>query len=194
MRPSIRNAALLGALTLGLWATPAQATATVHEQRRELLVLLNAHEFRVDARVLQRIGPQVPKLLVEISSVPDHRPTVRNHALMALAVFPTVQTRRYLESLLLERSLKGSPTGTLLRRQALRSLGRAFKGEVVVAIANLKNDPDPQIRIAVAQALGDTASPRARPILAAWLPHEKDLGVRLAVDVALERFRTRPGR
>ena len=194
MKPCLRNAMLLGTLALGLMATAAQASAPYHEQRRELMVLLNAYEFRVDVAVLERIGPEVPKLLIEISSTTRQRPTVRNHALMALSVFPSEQTRKYLESLLMERSLKGSPTGTLLRRQALRSLGRAFGDRVVVPIANLKDDPDPQIRIAVAQALGDTGSPRAQSILAAWLPHEKDLAVREAVDHALEHIRRKPGR
>ena len=88
----------------------------------------------------------------------------------------------------MEPSLTGTPTGTLLRRQALRSLGKAFRGDVVVSIANLKNDVNPQIRIAVAHALAETQSDRAIPILSAWLPNEKELGVREAVDRALESF------
>ena len=186
-----RRAALLFALFLGLCACLIAHARPAHQQRSDLLLVLNAYEFRVDAQVLRKIGPDVNKLLIEISGDPGFRPRVRNHALMALSVYPATQTRRYLESLLMEPSLIGTQTGTLIRRQALRSLGKAFQGEVVVPIANLKDDVNPQIRIAVAHALGDTQSDRAIPILSAWLPNEKELGVREAVDRALESFHKR---
>ena len=186
-----RRAVLLFALLLGLCACLTAHARPAHQQRSDLLLVLNAYEFRVDAQVLRKIGPDVNKLLIEISGDPGFRPRVRNHALMALSVYPATQTRRYLESLLMEPSLIGTQTGTLIRRQALRSLGKAFQGEVVVPIANLKDDVNPQIRIAVAHALGDTQSDRAIPILSAWLPNEKELGVREAVDRALESFHKR---
>ena len=186
-----RRAVLLFALLLGLCACLTAHARPAHQQRSDLLLVLNAYEFRVDAQVLRKIGPDVNKLLIEISGDPGFRPRVRNHALMALSVYPATQTRRYLESLLMEPSLIGTQTGTLIRRQALRSLGKAFQGEVVVPISNLKDDVNPQIRIAVAHALGDTQSDRAIPILSAWLPNEKELGVREAVDRALESFHKR---
>jgi len=183
-----RRAALLSALLFGLTLCVSAQARPSHEQRSDLLLVLNAYEFRVDAQVLRKIGPDVNKLLIEISGDPGFRPRVRNHALMALSAYPVTQTRKYLESLLLEPSLIGTPAGTLIRRQALRSLGKAFRGEVVVPISNLKDDVNPQIRIAVAHALAETQSDRAIPILSAWLPNEKELGVREAVDRALESF------
>ena len=185
------RAALVCALLLGISLCATAQARPSHQQRSDLLLVLNAYEFRVDAKVLRKIGPDVNKLLIEVSGDPGFRPRVRNHALMALSVYPVSQTRKYLESLLLEPSLIGTTTGTLIRRQALRSLGKAFQGEVVVAIANLKDDVNPQIRIAVAHALADTRSDRAIPILSAWLPNEKELGVREAVDRALESFQQR---
>ena len=189
MRITILSTALCVALSLVCFSAEAQAR-TERERRSDLMLLLNAHEFRVDAKLLRRVGPDVNKLLIEASGNPGLRPRVRNHAVMALSVFPSEQTRKYLDSLLMEPSLKGTPTGTLIRRQALRSLGKGFGDVVVVPISNLKDDPDPQIRIAVAHALGDTRSAQASPILAAWLPHEKDLAVREAVDRALTSLRT----
>lgn len=186
-----RRVSLICALLFGLSLCATAQARPAHQQRSDLLMVLNAYEFRVDAQVLRKIGPDVNKLLIEISGDPGFRPRVRNHALMALAVYPVDQTRKYLESLLLEPSLIGTSTGTLIRRQALRSLGKAFGGSVVVPIANLKDDVNPQIRIAVAHALADTQSDRAIPILSAWLPNEKELGVREAVDRALESFRKR---
>jgi len=186
-----RRTALLCALLLCLSLCVTAQARPSHQQRSDVLLVLNAYEFRVDAEVLRKIGPDVNKLLIEISGDPGFRSRVRNHALMALVAYPVSQTRKYLESLLMEPSLTGTPTGTLLRRQALRSLGKAFGGDVVVPIANLKDDVNPQIRIAVAHALADTRSDRAIPILSAWLPNEKELGVREAVDRALESFQQR---
>ena len=159
MRITILSTALCVALSLVCFSAEAQAR-TERERRSDLMLLLNAHEFRVDAKLLRRVGPDVNKLLIEASGNPGLRPRVRNHAVMALSVFPSEQTRKYLDSLLMEPSLKGTPTGTLIRRQALRSLGKGFGDVVVVPISNLKDDPDPQIRIAVAQ-LSNTRETRS---------------------------------
>ena len=183
-----RRAALLATLLFGISLCATAQARPFHQQRSDLLLVLNAHEFRVDAELLRKIGPEVKRLLIEISGDPGFRARVRNRAIMGLSAYPVSQTRKYLESMLMEPSLTGTPTGTLLRRQALRSLGKAFRGDVVVSIANLKDDVNPQIRIAVAHALAETQSDRAIPILSAWIPNEKELGVREAVDRALESF------
>ncbi len=117
------------------------------------------------------------------------RPTIRSRAVASLSVYPTTRTRDFLHSLLYERSLEGTPAGVQLRRQAIRSLAYAFRESVVNALSGLRLDPDPQIREATAHALGDTRSPAAERILDAWLPHEPELFVRLAVDRSLERIR-----
>ena len=185
-RPTSRMAAGLVLVISLLVAAPVLAgQRSEKDQRRDLLYVLNAHEFRVDERVLKGIGPEVNRLLVLISSEPKQRPAVRGNAVAALSVFPSHRTRRYLESLLDERSLVGTPAGTLIRRQAMRSLGVAFRGEVVSVLVSMKSDKNPQIREGCAHALADTGSTLALEPLEGWLPHEKELFVRLAVDRAI---------
>jgi len=177
-------AALLGVLFA--W-TPADArprTPHPDEQFRSLLLLLNAHEFRVDRVTLDRIGPDVPHLLIKVVGESKHRPTARVRATAALAVYPTDQTRKFLESRLWERGLMGTVLGIQIRRQAARSLAEAFGESAVNLIAGLRDDPEPLIREGCAQALGASHSPHALPILKAWVAHEQELVVRAAVDKA----------
>ncbi|MGM0576212.1 MAG: HEAT repeat domain-containing protein [Myxococcota bacterium] len=183
------------AALLVLAAAPASQSRerNEEEQKRALLSYLNAHEFTVDERVLEAIGPDVNRLLVHVASDRNVRPTVRGRAVAALRVYPTKRTKKFLEGLLYERSLVGSSAGTLIRRETLRTLGRAFGEESVHAIADLRESSEPQIREGVAQGLGATGSPTALRILEGWLHHEPKLFVRLAVDEAITRLREEGG-
>lgn len=197
MSRSIRHIAASAALLGVLFAwSPADARPRAphpDEQFRSLLLLLNAHEFRVDRTVLDRVGPDVPHLLIKVVGESTHRPTVRVRATAALAVYPTDQTRKFLESRLWERGLVGTVSGIQIRRQAARSLAEAFGDAVVQLIAGLRDDPEPLIREGCAQALGASRSLQALPILKAWMSHEQELVVRAAVDAAYnELLRQRP--
>ena len=179
------------ALALCLIAGNAQATPSrdIKEQERLLMVLLNAHEYRPTRKLLDRVGKDVNRLLVRISTYRSARAKVRVRALLSLALYPTRRTKLYLLSLFHERSLKKNNTGLLMRRQALRSAAFAFKTEVINDILILKADPSPQIREAVAHALGDTLSLSALSPLRAWLPNERELFVRIAIDRSIVRIK-----
>ena len=188
MRRTLTTVAAI-ALALILAAPAAQAVLAPKEQKESLLYLLQAHEFHVDKKMLDRIGPDVDRILVHIAEDPKMRPTVRARAVAALGVYPTQRTYDFLSGLLYEPALIGTPGGTNIRRQALRSLGWGFGDKAVNTVAALKEDTDAQIREACAHALGDTRSPHAVGILDAWLPNEPELFVRLAVDRSLDRLR-----
>ena len=181
------SAYLLALALLVTSAGPVQARSE-KEQERLLIVVLNAHEYRPNKKVLDKIGPEVNRLLIRIATYHTMRATVRVRALSSLALYPSNQTRRYLLSLFHERSLKKSPSGLLLRRQAIRSAARAFRASVIADIITLKTDRNVQIREAVAHALGDTLSKQALPHLRAWLPHEKELFIRLAIEKSITRI------
>ena len=81
-----------------------------------------------------------------------------------------------------------------------RELGDDFESVIVLQdtgfgdgevenIAALKNDRSQDVRAAVAHALGDSRSKKARLILETWLEQETNLAVKLAVDKALQRLR-----
>jgi hypothetical protein len=188
-RPRSPLAAALLAAALVLSAATAAAATTVKEQERSLLKLLAAHEYQPNRRVLDRIGPDVNQLLVHVASYRNVRTTLRVRALASLALYPSPRTRQYLSAQLHERDLMGTPGGTLMRRQAMRSLGLAFGVEVVGELTPFRDDPDPQIREGAAHALGDTGAADALAPLSAWLPNESKLFVRVAIDNAINRIR-----
>ena len=182
--------ALAGALVLSV-TVDAEARRPLHEkeQRATLVSLLSAHEFQVNEGILRAIGPDTNRLLVHVSSDPNMRPSIRQNAVRSLVVFRSERTQRFLQTMLYDPDLSGTPHGTILRRQAMLTYGTAFRGKAVSALAHLARDADPQIREGAAQALGATGTEAARRILDAWLPHEPELFVRLAVDRALEAMR-----
>jgi len=181
------------ALALALLATSVVQARPLApaEQRASLLSLLGGHHFRVDRPTLDRLGPprEISNHLVHFSGDPKLRPTLRQRAIAALRVYPSQRTRTILEGLLYDPDLK-TAAGVGLRREALLSLAIAFREQAVTPISNHRDDANPQIREACARALGATQSRGALPLLDAWLPHEPELFVRLAVDNAIAHIRS----
>ena len=178
-------------LALALSATSqARPPLPETEQRLSLLTLLGRHHFEVQRKVFDRIGSprQVTDHLVLFVGDPKLRPTIRQRAIASLRVYPGKRSQKVLESLLYDPQLQDS-AGVPLRREAMRSLAIAFRHASVVALGNHREDANPQIREGCAHALGLTRSTDALPILDAWLPHEPELFVRLAVDKAIAHIR-----
>ena len=181
----------LSALSLSSLAM-ARAPLPSKEQRLSLLSLLNRHHYNVDRKALDRIGPAkaIVDHLVHFAGDPELRPKVRTRAIASLRVYPSPRIQKVLEGLLYDPTLK-TREGVLLIREAMRSLGLAFGQGAVVALSNHRDDPNPQIREGCAHGLGLTGSKGALTILDAWLPHEPELFVRLAVDKAIAHIRGR---
>ena len=195
MRP---QAPLLAALALALAvvcvATPrvhAAAPRTPDEQRETLMGLLATVDIKLSRAALDTVGDDVSHQLVLIADLPRVPTIVRMRAVAALAYYPSTLVRSYLVSRLHERSLIGTPLGTELRRQAVRSLGAGFGADAVDDVIELLGDREPLIREAVALALGDAGSPHALPTLEGWLGREPELFVRAAIDHAISQLRGR---
>ncbi|MEE2779214.1 MAG: HEAT repeat domain-containing protein [Myxococcota bacterium] len=182
------SASCLLAVALMAPMSSARSQSTEEAQRRVLLQLLNAHEFKVNRKAFDRIGPEVNRLLVNISGDPRQRPTVRVRATSALSVYPSDRTRRYLNGALFDPELKKNRFGLLQRREAMMSLAAAFKGDAVQTLVGFHEDDDPQIREGCARALGISGSARALPTLNAWLTNEPEIFVRQAIDEAIEKL------
>jgi hypothetical protein len=178
---------LIGFL-LVLLAVPATVQANRSDEERSLITYLSAHEFQPSRKILDRISADPNRLLIRVAGYTKLRPTLRVRAIASIALYPSQQTQRYLLALFHERSLKKSNTGLLIRRQALRSAGRAFGVEVVDEIKALRTDKDPNIRDAVAHALADTRLKALIPYLQAWLPNEDTYLVRGSIEQAIERL------
>jgi HEAT repeat protein len=182
-------------LTLVLVLTTANVMAAPsrsrHERRSSLVWLLSSYHMRLDKRTLDEIGSDTVELLIDIANTRADAPKVRVRALAGLGYYPTQDSYAFLTSLLNERNLIGSAEGLQMRRQAIRSLGRAFGDRAVDDLLSLRHDDQAGIRQSVAQALGDTGSERALPDLELWLSTEQDLTVRIAVDTAVNQLRGR---
>jgi hypothetical protein len=178
------------ALALCSWVTVASAAERSRDDvRRSLITWLESDEFRVDKRALDGLGKEINKLLVDVAGDPGQMPTIRQRAVGALAVYPTTRSRQFLAGVVFERAFVGNALGTLLRREALRSLGRGFGESAVSTLASVRGDESPQIREACARALGDTGSDAAMSELNAWLSNEPELFVRVAIDEAIDAIR-----
>jgi HEAT repeat protein len=191
MLRSIQLMAIVALLALGLTDAASARTRSKDEQRRSLVWYLDSHELKLTREALDRIGDEVPQLLVDLVNTPDATVKVRVRACAGLGLYATEQNFDVLRGLLHERSLVGTELGIQLRRQALRSLGRAFGDRAVDDIVHLKSDPEPLVREAVAHALNDAGSARPLAMLETWLSVEPVLHVRMAVDAAVARLRGR---
>ncbi len=182
-------------LTLVLVLTTANVMAAPsrsrHERRSSLVWLLSSFHMRLDKRTLDGIGSDTVELLIDIANTRADTPRVRVRALAGLGYYPTEDSYSFLTSLLSERNLIGNADGLQMRRQAIRSLGRAFGDRAVDQLLSMRHDEQPGIRQSVAQALGDSGSERALPELELWLTTEQDLTVRIAVDTAVNLLRGR---
>ncbi|MFT7578674.1 MAG: HEAT repeat protein [Myxococcota bacterium] len=190
MPNTLRNVLL--ALLLVTLATPALAVGKTSDQRRRTLVSLLANrDARLTRSVLRTVGPDINELLINIAGHPQARPHVRMRAIAGMGYFPSPPTRGFLGSLLLERNLLGTELGTMLRRQAIRSLAVAFGGEAVDDLLSLRNDPIKEIRVSLARALGDTGSPKALTHLKSWLGLEREITVKIAIDLSIDKLQGR---
>ena len=184
-KPSIVIVATLFIMTTVGFLSPAQArTISPDEQQRLVVSILSAHEFSPRKDLLDRTGPYVVKTLVGIASDHRFRAVLRQRAVASLGLYPVLQTRKFLSSMLFEKGFVGTVSGMLMRREAMKSLAIGFRGSVVQEISLLRDDHEAQIREGCAHALGMTGSKEAVPILEAWLPHEQELFVRVAIDHA----------
>lgn len=158
---------------------------TIDEQEKSVLSILSAHEYRPDREVLRRVGPDVSRVLVRISSRKAVRLSIRLRAIATLELYPGEAIRRYLLTVLHDPLYQANQLGLSMRRQAIRTLGKAFGDSVVDDLLELKQESNPQLREAVAYGLGETGSQRAVPHLKSWLQRESELFVKLAIDKAL---------
>ena len=195
LSPRTLTTLLIALAVLWTSAVPARAPLPATEQRLSLLTLLGRHHFEVNRKAFDRIGPakEIVDHLILFVGDPKLRPTVRQRAIASLRVYPGTRIQKVLESLLYDPELQDGP-GVALRREAMRSLAIAFRSGAVVALSNHRDATNPHIREGCAHALGLTKSTNALPILDAWLPHEPELFVRLAVDNAIAHIRGRTKR
>jgi len=184
---------LVLALTFALIGTgTAQAAKRSRPERRASLVwLLASYHTELKRETLDELGPDTVELLIDIANTPRDAPRVRVRALAGPGLFPSEGSYSFPPSLLNERNPIGNSPGVQIRPEALRPRGRGFCEGPGAGPRAGQNDEQTGVRQAVAQALGDSRSARALPVLELWLTTEQDLLVRDAVDRAVNQLRGR---
>lgn len=193
-------ARLLALLTLVCWpAWPSRPLAAAersaasqprHVQAGAIVALLQAEHPRVDAQLLQRIGPDVQAILIEHATAPQRRsdvtPLMRQRALGWLQFYANASSRAVLLSVLRERD----PT-VAMQRVALRAIAIAFGAAELGVLREHLQHPNLYVREAAAYALGDVADRRVRGILEDQLGRDPELAVREAIEAALRNVARR---
>ena len=165
-------------------ASRGPAATTRPLQSAALLDLLRApHPTDIDRRRLDRIGPDIPALLVEHATNArlDSQPRLR--ALGWLQYYPTPRSHAVLLEVL---NARAADTPTV--RVAVRAFAIAFPTGALDTVRPFLAHRDAFVREAAAFAVGDLDDARARAVLEDHLPREAEIFVRDAGIVALRRI------
>jgi HEAT repeat protein len=163
-------------------------------QASAVYALLQAEHPRVDAALLQRIGPDVQAILIEQVTAPRQRsqvtPVMRQRALGWLQFYPNPSSRAVLLDALRHRDGEES-LRLALQRVALRALAVAFGAAELAVLREHLQHPNLYVREAAAYALGDVDDRRVRGILEDQLGRDPELAVREAIEAALRKVSQR---
>lgn len=169
---------LLLALPLVLLAGTAYAADPALERRVQDLLL--AYDSAPTPAQLQVLGPGASEVLQAWAADTDRPSATRARALRALAAFPSQGNRDLLLGQVRDPAAAG-----ILRRAAIHALAAGWGSAESAVIAGFLADPDIQIRIAAAQALGRLPGDVRRPPLEARLRVEPNSAVKSAIVHAL---------
>lgn len=128
------------------------------------------------------LGEGVVPILFELANDPSEPPYVRLRAVGATASFPSPATRAFLVAV---TRVQGQTD--LMIAEAVRALGRRFGPAALRDVTPLLAHREPLVREAAARALAGMRTPAARSALQERLRVERDLAVREALQVSLQR-------
>jgi HEAT repeat protein len=129
--------------------------------REAVLQLLSGYEYIPTRSDLERFGPKVPSVLIEIVTDPAAMKHHRLRALDALQHYPDrPDVQNFLTRILSDTHL---PSGFL--EIAMTSLGRTAKASAIDTLKPFLSSKDIHTREAAARALFYTGDPSASPLL-----------------------------
>ncbi len=172
-----------------LLSVPALGQVSPRQLLRERIVsLLDAPGPLPPASKWRTIGParKTNAELIDIAQEDNQPLRRRGRAVEALAAFSTKATQQFLWQLVDAPHVPG-----LLRKLALRSLGGAFREQVLFDLEARLRDDDAYIRAGAALGLALVGDHRVRAMLEAALYAEPQLDVRLVIEKALATVRAR---
>jgi hypothetical protein len=181
-------ATLLGsslATALPVLAATAPSRTT---QEQVLFDLLEAPHPQVDAKTLQRLGPDVPSILIRYATTKTTKKTMQLRALAWLQHVPSTQTLAVLREVLYARD---SDRTTL--RTALRALGGGFGLAAWDDLRRHLTHREAQVREAAVWSMRDAVMQvppeRIQALLEGRLESEPEAFVRDAILEVLQQLR-----
>lgn len=135
---------------------------------QQIDALMGGYEYVPPASAWTRLGPEAASRLRVIAEDTHQLPSKRLRAVSALALFPTSETRAFLEQI-----LANEQASSLMRRKAALSLAAGFGTSALPVVARHAASPDVRLRDDVARALGLIKTPEARAVLQSRLAVEK---------------------
>ena len=170
-----------------LQAAPAEpssqtsSTLASQEVRAQVVSLLEQPDaFPPYETRWQPLGPAALTVLEELASNPKAPAPQRTRAVTSMAAVDHPQAADHLRAL-----LAGRRTEPPLRASAATALSLRAGQEAIPLLLPFLQDPDEQVRIAVARALGRLGGPQVQQALEDRLPSEQDPLVREALQQGL---------
>jgi len=146
-------------------------------------------QIRRQALAILALDPAPSRLAILLGALRDSNDEIRSGAAEALGSAPlSPDARRQVRA---ELVAKLSDVNAGVRRHAVASLGLLAPGNGTLAMARLLDDPDPDVRLAAAQALGHHGDPGVVPALGRAVRANNEARVSEATAVALAQL---PGR
>lgn len=187
LRLSWTAAALLVATTLASPSNDALATPKRQTPRQAVEQLLMGIEYVPTAEELKRLSTDVDRTLIDIASDGKSHGLARTRAVYALGLVPSLDGRRFLQALLVDKREARVGLDLGLLKAAARTVG-VFGTEAAADLLPLVDHPVAQVRSAVAAGLARTGSPHAHSTLEQMLVVERDHDVRQEVARVLVEF------
>jgi HEAT repeat protein len=163
-----------------LQAAPAEPSSS-QDLRAQVVSLLDQPDaFPPYGTRWQPLGPAALTVLEEVASNPRAPTPQRTRAVTSMAAVDHPEAADHLRAL-----LEGRRTEPPLRASAATALSLRAGQEAIPLLLPFLQDPNEQVRIAVARALGRLGGPEVQQALEDRLPSEQDPLVREALQQAL---------
>jgi len=159
---------LLWASTLLLAPGPAAAEPVAPTAVRGVAGLLLAYDHAPDRKALETVAPDPVRALLAVRADPAQPKVVRLRALDALGLFPSLEVRGLLHRLARDRTAPSEA-----RHHAATALVFAWGDGALASVEPLLRDPEPALRLTVAEALLRHGGPAGRRAVRAAAAAEK---------------------
>lgn len=148
-----------------------------------LLKLLSGYESIPLNEIWKKLDKDTYKLLIDIASYKEEAPLLRARALLALSNYPNPTVKRFLIGF-----IASSENELILKRNAIRALGRGFKDKALPFLAEYLRNSDLYIREVTVYTLSEIKNKKAILLLRKRLREEDSEMIRELIQKVLKEM------